>query len=162
MAGVVVSERTVEEEEEEEVVGVEEKRRRRAAVKVEVADNDDDDDGAAIDDDGDDDPIDLLAAKLPTFGAGDARALVRRARDRTDAAIARAPEAAEGGDIAGEKRLVDPVKHGTAMSRERKKKVRQVFSLSLSRFLKTFFFAFFGRNRPPPPPGWKGKAGLEK
>ena len=75
-----VSERTVE-------VDVE-KRRRRAAVEFEV------DDGA-----NDEDAIDNLAAKLPAFGADDAKALVPSARDRAAAAIARAPEAAEG-DIA--------------------------------------------------------------
>ena len=43
--------------------------------------------------------IDNLAAKLPAFGADDAKALVPSARDRAAAAIARAPEAAEA-DIA--------------------------------------------------------------
>ena len=117
MLGVEVSETTVE-----EVVGVEEKRRRRAAVKVEV-DGDSDDDGAI---DGDDDAIDHLAAKLPTFGADDAVAFVRRARDRIVAAIARAPEAAEG-DIAarlvGKKRRNGrPKQDSDGREREKKKK----------------------------------------
>ena len=82
MEGVEVSEMTVEEEE----VEVDEKR--RAAV----GDDDGDDEGAI---DGIEGAIDHLAAKLPTFG--DAKALVRsRARERADAAVARAPAEARG------------------------------------------------------------------